>query len=32
VLTGPLGSFVRAPDRRLDALEHRVDAIERRAG
>jgi GGDEF domain-containing protein len=32
VLTGPLGSFVRAHDRRLDDLEHRVDAIERRAG
>lgn len=32
VLTGPLGGIVRSHERRLDDLEHRVEAIERRAG
>ncbi|MEZ4394888.1 MAG: hypothetical protein R3A48_27745 [Polyangiales bacterium] len=32
VLTGPLGRAVRGHDERLDDLEHRVEAIERRTG
>ncbi|MEZ4389730.1 MAG: hypothetical protein R3A48_01440 [Polyangiales bacterium] len=32
VLTGPLGTYVRAHDRRIDDLEQRVEAIEHKVG